>query len=748
MRIKNLQIVIFLLFLSFVSKAQLQRLDIPLQKTNGIPYKYAWAGGLNNPQFSEVDFDNDGIKDLFIFDRAGNVVIPFLNGGTALTIDYSFAPEWKNRFPGAVERFVLLRDYNCDGIEDLFAYFRDESSGETGMSVYKASRDGSGGIQYQIEKPLLRYTDIGQNFPYNLYMSNIDLPDVNDIDGDGDLDILNFHIGGGYVQLFNNTSIENGWGCDSLRFEIVDDCWGRFYESGISTALDLSPNTDSCANWAGWTALRSANSDPRHAGSTLLSLDMDNDNVKELLLGDIAFNNLVLVLNGGNADTAFAVGQQTNFPANTTPVAITAFPAAFYVDIDNDNKKDLIAAPNADDISVNDRVSWLYLNNGTTTQPVFNFEQQDFIVGEMLDVGATAAPAFVDFNGDGLLDLVVGNYGVFVNAGTYRTRLIAFENVGTATAPVFRLVNQDFAGLQQYNLRRMVPTFGDLDNDGDKDIIIGLEDGTLLYVSNTGTASNATFATPLANYSGIDAGQHAAPQLIDLNRDGKLDLVIGERNGNSNYYENKGTAALPTFYANADNQALGLIDTRVLAVSLEGNSAPFIWDEAGDYRLFMGNEAGQVWVYDSIEGNLSGAFRRLYSGLDEISEGRQSILAMADINSDGQPEIVVGNKRGGLALFTAPVPSSSHNLAEINNFECNIWPNPATQRIFLSFSDVLNKEADFVLSDALGRIVFSQKLAQNNSNFSIDLPELADALYFASINQNGKIATYKILIKR
>ena len=740
---KNICLFVVILLLSLNQlNAQLQRPNVPVQRSNSSQMLNPWAGGLNNPQFSEVDLDGDMVKDLLVFDRASNTYLPFLNSGIPFSPDYTFAPEFIQYFPTA-EKFVLLRDFNCDGIEDLFCYFRNEASGESGISVYKGKRDVNGIIGFDLFKELLRYTEIGQSFQYNLYTSNIDLPDFNDIDGDGDLDILNFHIGGGYVELFNNLSVENGWGCDSLKFELTDNCWGRFYESGIGTSLDLSPAFDSCANWTGWTPLRN-NSGPRHAGSTLLSLDMNADGLKELILGDIAFDNLVLAYNSGNRDTALVLTQTAVFPS-VNPVSITAFPAAFYLDVNNDNIKDLIAAPNADDISVNDRVAWHYTNTQADDNPVFVLDQQDFLVSEMIELGSTAAPAFVDFNGDGLMDLVVGNYGIFINASTYRTRLSAFENIGTASAPVFKLVNADFAAMQQYNLKRFVPTFGDLDNDGDFDMIIGLEDGTLLRVNNTGTPTAPSFATPIANYSGIDVGQHAAPQLIDLDEDGDLDLIIGERNGNSNYAQNTGSATNPQFAATLNSQSFGFIDTRITSQSFDGNSAPHIIDHNGSFLLFMGNESGEIWVYDSIDNNISGAFRRINSDFDAVEVGRQSILAVADINSDGLPEVVVGNKRGGLSIFSAPYPTALR-LTETESAEFELFPNPAKDILTIDFGHKNHKENYMFIIDPLGRVVKSMYLQENIKSIDIDIQDLPSGIYYVSLGFNNKLMGKTLLI--
>ncbi|MEE2931131.1 MAG: VCBS repeat-containing protein, partial [Bacteroidota bacterium] len=91
-----------------------------------IKYSKAWSGGINNAQFSEIDLNLDGEKDLVIFDRTGNKLTPFIyNNG-----EYIFAPIYRNFFP-KLHDWVILADYNCDGKNDIYTY----STG--GFAIYK-----------------------------------------------------------------------------------------------------------------------------------------------------------------------------------------------------------------------------------------------------------------------------------------------------------------------------------------------------------------------------------------------------------------------------------------------------------------------------------------------------------------------------------------------------------------------------------------------------------------------------------
>lgn len=109
-------------------------------------------------------------------------------------------------------------------------------------------------------------------------------------------------------------------------------------------------------------------------------------------------------------------------------------------------------------------------------------------------------------------------------------KLALYENTGTVTDPEFTLITRDLAGISAFNFTSLVPTFGDLDNDGDKDMLLGESDGFVHFFKNIGPPDGpAQFILFAANYQGIDPGANAAPQLIDITGDELPDLIIGEK---------------------------------------------------------------------------------------------------------------------------------------------------------------------------------------------------------------------------
>ena len=521
----------------------------------------------------------------------------------------------------------------------------------------------------------------------NLYVSNIDYPAVDDIDGDGDLDIVTFNLAGGIVELYANQSVERGFGLDSLQFILADDCWGGFYESGITLAIDLATAPDDCAN--GFS--NNEHSEPRngglHAGSTLLTLDMDNDGDKEIMLGDISFANLTLLTNGGTVEDAYMINQEVVFPSNSIPVNIPLFPAAFHLDINNDGLKDIVAAPNlGNDIGETELVGWYYANTNTNENPVFEYRTNSLLVGEMVDLGTGANPVFVDVNADGLQDLVVGNKSFFVPGGEKNARIYLFINVGNATNPSFALADDNYLGMNDFSSGawRFSPTFGDLDNDGDLDVLIGEEFGALFYAENIAGPDQPFEFGPISfGYEEIDIGQVSKPQIIDMNEDGLQDIVIGERNGNINYFENIGTPSEPKFNLDPTNKSLGAIDVREDGF-ITGYSAPVVLDVGGERQLFSGTQTGSIRRYINLEDNLFGLFLESESNYGKIQPGGESQPSFADINDDGFYEMVVGNIRGGLQFYATDLKTMTTSTSTIdikNNIQ--LFPNPTSDQLTL-----------------------------------------------------------------
>ena len=718
-----MQKTIFIILLSIVtnnlvfSQTQFFR-DTSINVTeNGTIFKNAWASGINAAQFNEIDLDLDGTMDLVVFDKSGNKLIPYLNKNG----EFIFAPDYRDLFPvhkygEDLHDWVIFADYNCDGKNDIYTY----SSG--GFAIFKNTSTTS--LSFSLVDTLVR-SDYGGPIPLNIYISAVDIPAVADIDYDGDLDILTFKITGGFIEYHRNMSIELTGNCDTIAFQLEESCWGNFYEG-------LNNYTLNCLNCQCPPIINNHTSKQKHAGSTLLAIDIDNDQDKDLILGDISFNNLNLLVNGGDSSYANMISVDSIFPANhlnTIEANMDIFPAAYYLDVTNDGIKDLVVTSNSENNSENFESCWLFNNTGTNTNADFNFFKKNFLQDEMIDLGSGSYPVFYDYNNDGLDDIIVGNYGYHQIGGNPRSSLALFKNNGTLDTPSFELIDRDWQNISNINLNinlniaalNLTPTFGDLDGDTHDDMIIGDANGKLHYFKNTGS-NPANFILSQAEYNNIDVGYFASPQLIDVNRDGLLDILIGEQSGTINYCENTGTSTNAIFDTVISN--FGGIDIESNIISA-GFSNPTLFDNNGSYELYVGSYTGETYVFDNIDNNLTGSFDSL--SILNTNEGSKNKIAINDINNDQKPDLLIGNYSGGLSYFNGDSVVIS-NTFYTNLPKLKIYPNPSNQ--YLSVSSYMTGNIEII--NTLGATILIQNKTKNTAR--IDLRAFKKGLYFIKLN--------------
>ncbi len=702
-----------------------------------------WAGGLNYAQFSDFDYDYDGDLDLFIFDRSSNNIIVYSqesNGGP----HYELVYDAQKLFPDDIRYRATMIDFDQDGKKDLFTY------GIGGLKVYRNTGDAANGLQWTLFKELIysQYT----NFYTNLYVSSSDIPAIIDVDGDGDVDVLTFHIGGSHMEYHKNMSMETYGIPDSLIFELKNECWGKFVENVNNNSLTLNDPNAPCVgsvipNPEGELTSTTKNYE-KHAGSTVLALDYNNSGVLDLVLGDVAFTNLNLLINGGttvNSDSPM-ISVDNAFPSNTTPVDIQLFPAAFYIDVDFDNIKDLIVCPNAKNVSFHEKSVYFYKNNGTNTQPNFIFTESDFLQKEMIDHGSGSIPVFSDFNQDGLQDLFVANFYRYKPVLEKESTIAYYQNTGTANSPEFTFIDDDIFNLtaQNYGLRT-VPAFGDIDNDGDDDLFLGLEDGTLIYYENTSTGGNAIYTTPIANYQDntntvISTNGHCFPQLFDLDNDGLLDLILGKRTGEIMYFRNIGTATNPSF--ELSNPQLGGID--VATTIPDGYPAPHFFRQNDTTRLFIGSVHGTMIFYDSIDTHLAPAdtFSLENGNFLALNVGAYSSFYTNDIDNDGFLDLFVGQDLGGLYHFEVD-PNSTSSLDEIKlNQSFHLFPNPATTEVEIQAK---NEIQSIEIINKFGEIVSVIEVHSKQSKLVIE--QLSKGVYFVKVYFENGIGIEKMVVK-
>ncbi|HEX5003404.1 MAG TPA: T9SS type A sorting domain-containing protein [Bacteroidia bacterium] len=710
-------------------------LSIPVYE-NGNLLQNAWAGGLNAPLFSEIDLNGDGIKDLFVFDKEGSRITTYINDGIPGQVSYHYAPEYKSKFPYGLHDWVLLKDFDCDGKEDIFTY-----SYSGGMTVYKNDYSPATGLKFSLAYNLI-YSKYG-TVTANLYVSSVNLPALVDVDYDGDLDVLTFSLSGNFVEYHKNRAQETLNRCDTLIYQIEPACFGNFGLSGVNNTAILNAG---CRVMADPTPpVIDPTTMQLHSGSCMIAVDIDGDHDHDLINGDILGNNLLLIVNGGDSLMANMTSQDTIYPSYDVPVNLITFPSPYYFDVNNDGNKDLIVAPCISGAGENYNNVWYYLNTTNDSSNIFSYQQNRFLSDGMIEVGSGADVRFHDLDGDGLTDMLIGDFGYFNPVPPYTSKIAWFKNTGTTASPSFALQTDDLGGFSSLGLTGLNPAFGDLDNDMDDDLILGNADGTLVYFKNTaGPNVPPVYSLAQANLTdisgaAIDVGQFSTPQLVDVNKDGKIDLLIGEKSGNINYYENTGTINSPVFTLVTASFGGVLVNNWL---NLYGYSYPCLVDSGGVSQLLVGSISGYIYQYINIDGNLTGNFNLADSMYYGIYEPERITLDVADINGDGNPDILTGNASGGVTLYNYGFTGIASPAAQSPAF--TLYPNPSDGYLILKFKQTPATEQHIKVTDIMGRIV--KEMTTQQAVQVIDLTNESAGVYLFTLNDGMQLSTGKFIL--
>lgn len=716
----------------------------------------AWWGGLNAIHMAEIDINLDGINDILLFDRIGNKIMPLINLNVPGKFSYKYAPEYRRFFPQDLSDWIILYDYNNDGKKDIFTYFPG------GIRLFKNTSTNN---QLSFSLVTNMINSLHFNSYINIFLTNVDMPIITDVDGDGDVDIVVFFVLGNYIELHQNMGVELHGNPDTLDFKRTQRCFGNIQESDLTNQIFLNINCP----FSNKISENNRNSKAvNHVGSTMLFFDTDGDGLKDLLMGDTDYPSITWLKNGGTPDTAHFVAQDTLFPSNTRPIKLFSMPVLSYLDLNNNGVKDLVASPfdASPIISESKKSVWLYENHGRNDSIDLLFVKENFIQDRMIEHGSGAYPVLFDYNGNGLLDLFVANYGTrdtsYYFEGVLKSEFIStialYENIGNINEPKFKLLTEDFANLSQYKLLSVYPTFGDLTGNGVPDMILGNKNGKIWFFTNTAQLGNPmNLVLTDSNYQNIDVGDYSTPFLFDLDKDNKLDLIIGERLGNLHYYKNIGTSSSPSFSLITNN--LGNVNTADLNYSWHGHSVPYFYrNNNGKTWLFTGSNRGWVLNYRNIDNNLSGAFElidTLFVVYDfnkfKIMEGLKSAPAVADLNNDGHPELILGNLGGGLNFFIgteSPADTVGIERFYAADFSINIFPNPTNDFLKIDISHFMINSKVYIY-DVLGKLINIYDVKFGETNI-IDVSEFNSGFYivkYQGVNGGQTVTKHKTFVK-
>lgn len=285
-------------------------------------------------------------------------------------------------------------------------------------------------------------------------------------------------------------------------------------------------------------------------------------------------------------------------------------------------------------------------NQGTCAQPNLRTTPVQFPVGAPLLTSGYNAPTFGDVDGDGDLDLVMGVIG-----GAFQPNTTAIDNLyyveqtakGQFTVRASRLIPTIDVGSEAS------PTLTDIDGDGDLDLLIANkidpkdnDVGTITWFENVGTAKAPSFRERGA--LPVRAEYHATPAVVDLDGDGKPDLVTGTWRDKVKWYRNTGTVAAPTWT---------LADSALVTLTRGSNALPAFadLDGDGDLDMLVGEASGELNLYRNVGTKRAPKFELVSDRFQDIDVGRRSAPAFADLDGDGRPDLLLGSEEGGVQLW-------------------------------------------------------------------------------------------------
>jgi len=399
-----------------------------------------------------------------------------------------------------------------------------------------------------------------------------------------------------------------------------------------------------------------------------------------------------------------------------------------YVDYENDGDQDLIVG--IDDWSeygwdnaFNEKGEW---TNGNLHGYVYLLRNEDGIYrvegkiragGKPVDVYGNSTPNMEDFDGDGDLDLICGE---FVDGFTW------FENTGSRENPVFAagrpLENEN--GIIRMDLEMMMPVAADWNRDGKPDLIVGDEDGRVAWIENSGVVRNGmpVFKDPVyfkQEAGAVKFGALVTPYSVDWDDDGDEDLICGNSAGYIGFIENLGGDEFPRWnkpeYLKADGKVI-----RVMA----GNNGS------------IQGPCERKWGYTTL------------SVADWDGDGLKDILVNSifgkvewyrNTGKKGKPEL---ESRGGVKVDwngKKTVPKPSWN-----------WWNPGKEELVTQWRTTpyaidWNKDGliDLVMLDHEGYLAFYERFNKNGELFLH-----AGKRIFQQINEKGERVPLRLNEKR
>ena len=606
----------------------------------------------SQPRFA--DLDGDGDQDMVIGTTDDR---PFYMKNTGTATVPSFTPE-----PGIFVNVSSLDaemgvfyDIDNDGDLDFI------TGGFTGLNLYI----NTGTItapQFEKVNGFFDGLDVGMS----------PVPDLADLDNDGDPDMVVGLSESGVLKIYTNTG---------------SPLAAQFSESNMVVLGDIG----------------------LYAYPVFRDLDADGD--QDILAGrdDHGF---IYYQNNGNPTSPVWETNNAIFAGIGTQ---TYWNSPDLVDLNGDSKPDLVFGSAAGPLNY-------YINTGTPSAPIWTLNTTLF--GGVLDVGGASNPYFFDYDGDGDLDMF---------SGSQLGNIKYFENTGTASGPAWEENSAPFATLK-HSIYSAVAV-GDVNGDGLPDAIVGDLSGKLYYHRNSAVG----FVLDANALASIALGGWSAPRLVDLDQDGDLDIVAGNEAGKLNFIRNNGTPTSPSWT---------LIPNYFGSIDVGTNCVPSIadLDLDGDLDIITGNLSGDVQYFE----NTGTGWVENSAPVQGLTGGQNDTPALADLDGDGDDDLTLGNydgtfdyyKNNAIIAGAGEIPGTPAAIA------LTASPNPFTGSVALKFRLSSTADVSMQVVNICGQQIYSEKwqnMVQGNQCMTWNATALSPGIYFIRVIAGDMIQTIKVI---
>ena len=551
----------------------------------GRPYQMPFLGGFDVPRPQFIDIDGDGDVDLFVQERSNELMF-FENTGTPARATFTWrTDQYQDLAINEWNRFIDLdRDGDFDLLaEQPFSYIR-----------YYANEGSRQQPAFRLAADSLRDTE-GRP----IFADRQNIPNIIDLDCDGRLDLFLGRVEGTLTHYEQDVQ-------QPTRFAFVTD---RF--EGISIVAQIGS---------------------LHGANTMYWADYDGDGDQDLYWGDFFESGVLLIPNVGSCTSPNLRVEPQPVVVNGEKLTTSGYNVPALVDIDGDHDLDMFVGVLGGAYNPNRTASdnFLFLERMGST---YQLRATRYL--SAIDVGSESVPAFADLNGDGLVDMLVGNK--LDPLHNERARLYYFRNTGTARAPAFALADTLDADVAFH----YAPALADLDRDGDADLVLGTWNGGVHVYRNTGQTDQPTFTRDTTLDIRFERGSNFTPAVADLDGDGDLDLLVGEASGELNLVRNTGSATAPAF--TVESEAFQAIDA-----GRRSHPALADLDGDGDLDLVIGSENGGVLYYRN---DGSARAPKFVKAELKMALPPHAAPVFVDLRGAGQPALISGSLSGGLMYW-------------------------------------------------------------------------------------------------